>query len=158
MRVLQRTLSHGAVLEKGGLDEVYIDVTPMVDAELVLLLAGRDGHSRDSGGGPGGCDGHSHGDGDAQMAGGDPSGDQGHEEEEDEGGAGWLGDSAGASISPALQKLANEVLPATKVEGGARVDLSQVTDQRLVVAAAIAKRLRDAVLQDPHCGWVHGPV
>ncbi len=30
MRVLKSQLTHGALMEKGGLDEVFLDVTPMV--------------------------------------------------------------------------------------------------------------------------------
>lgn len=36
MRVLTRHLSHGAVMEKGGLDEVWVDVTPMVVSVRVM--------------------------------------------------------------------------------------------------------------------------
>ncbi|KAF5837911.1 hypothetical protein DUNSADRAFT_3688 [Dunaliella salina] len=47
-QVLERNLSHNAVMEKGGLDEVYLDVTPMVDAELKALGEGHNGQASEA--------------------------------------------------------------------------------------------------------------
>jgi hypothetical protein len=40
MRALGSCLTHGALMEKAGLDEVFVDVTAMVDAHIAAAAAG----------------------------------------------------------------------------------------------------------------------
>ncbi|KAL6761247.1 hypothetical protein V8C86DRAFT_906953 [Haematococcus lacustris] len=152
MRVLGGLLAHGAVMEKGGLDEVFIDVTSMVEAQMRSLHGLAEGQAAalqppPPGGAtplpacpmaPGPC---------LLAEAGFEGPEEGLEEEEAEGAR------QRAEVPHGLRELAVAVAGYSVVEGGVQIDLGLESDRRLVVAAAIAKRLRDAVLSDKACGY-----